>query len=198
AWSAPWLSPSWPPVWRPRAVSVSALRAHGRRLTAFGARLLGLPAAASPLVLVLDPGEQGTEVLHQGRGIHAALAGQGLERLGPRFARAHGEHGLQLLSSFLAAVDRTLVERALVARLAAQRPMELELEDVGQEVARVGRVARHVELGARVEVLFTAWVRRRDALVASAQVPPTLVVVGRRDVAAEDAPALLVDHFAEG
>ena len=87
---------------------------------------------------------------------------------------------------------------ASCSRRPAQRAVELELQDVGQEVARVRRVVGHVVLGAGVEELLAARRRRRDALVLQPQVPPRLVVVRRRDLAGEHLPAPLVDQQAEG
>src|SRR4030095_2180499 len=76
--------------------------------------------------------------------------------------------------------------------------MELELQNVRQEVARVGHARRNVVLRARIEVRFTARGSRRDALIFQAQVPPRLVVLRRRALAREDLPPPLVDQEAEG
>ncbi len=72
------------------------------------------------------------------------------------------------------------MQRTLPARGVAQRLLELELQDEGEEIARVGRVVRDVEFRARIEVFFAARDRRLDALVLAAQVPPGLVVIRRR------------------
>ena len=74
------------------------------------------------------------------------------------------------------------MDRPLVAGLGAQRAVKLELQDVRQEIARIGYVAGHVVLGARVEVGFGAGDRGRDALVLLAELPPRGVVVLRRDL----------------
>ena len=44
----------------------------------------------------------------------------------------------------------------------AQRAVELELQDVGNEVARVGRVARYVVLGAGVSDFFLYYVMAKS------------------------------------
>src|SRR2546425_1060664 len=87
------------------------------------------------------------------------------------------------------------------ARLAgglAQGAVELELEDVREEVARVGNVGGHVVLGPGVEVGLAARHGRRYALIPLAQRPPRGVVVGGAHLAGEDLPAPLVDEEAEG
>ncbi len=56
-------------------------------------------------------------------------------------------------------------EAALPARHVAGRLVELELQDASQEIAGVGRVARNVELGARIEVRFRARDRGSDTLI---------------------------------
>ena len=76
--------------------------------------------------------------------------------------------------------------------------MKLKLQDVGEEVARVGHAARHVILRAGIEVRLSARHRRRDALVFLAQFPPGGVVLIGRHFAREDLPAPLIDHEAEG
>ena len=57
---------------------------------------------------------------------------------------------------FLAFVGRAPVERRRAARDLGERPVELELQDAREEIARVGRVVGHVVLRARVEPLFAA------------------------------------------
>ena len=57
----------------------------------------------------------------------------------------------------------------------------LELKNPREEIARIGRVTRNVELGSRIEVGFGTGYRGRDALILALQVDPGLVVVGRRD-----------------
>ena len=68
---------------------------------------------------------------------------------------------------------------------------------MGEEIARVRRVARHVVLGTGVEELLAARGHRRDPLVLRLQVPPRRVVVARLDRAVEHAPAPAVDHQPE-
>ena len=75
--------------------------------------------------------------------------------------------------------------------------MKLELQDVGEEVARVRRVVGHVILRAGIEKLLAARRRRRDALVLEPQLPPRLVVVLGLDLAREDLPPPLVDEQPE-
>ena len=52
-------------------------------------------------------------------------------------------------AGLLALVDRAAVQRQRAAGDLRQRAVELELQDVGEEVARVRRVVRHVILRAR-------------------------------------------------
>ena len=54
----------------------------------------------------------------------------------------------------------------LVAGLAAQCAVKLELEDGGQKVAGVGNVGGNVILGSGIKIGFAARYRGRDALVA--------------------------------
>ena len=75
--------------------------------------------------------------------------------------------------------------------------MQLELEDVGQKVAGVGRVARHVVLGAGIEVLLGPFARGADALVLLAQAPPGGVVLLRRHITREHGPAPAIDQQTE-
>src|SRR5689334_18585194 len=131
-------------------------------LTAAGSRgRLTSPATLLPLVLLLEPLLQRLEVLEQGAAVHLPLAGHHFESVRPGPARTQRHHLLQLLSRFLAPVERALVQRALVARGLAHRPVELELQDAREEVAGVGDVRRHVVLRARIEVLLRPPRRRR-------------------------------------
>ena len=52
--------------------------------------------------------------------------------------------------------------------------MKLKLQNVGQEVAHVGHIGRHVVLGAWIEILFRSPRRRRDALILQPKLPPGL------------------------
>src|SRR4051812_27031085 len=139
-------------------------------LTARG-NFSGSPATLLPLVLLLEPCLQRLEVLEQRAAVHLSLAGDGKERVGPRLARAHREHLPQPLPRLLAAEEGALVQRPLVPGCLAEGAVELELQDVGEEVARVGHVGRHVVLGAGIEVLLAARRRRGDALVLRPQRP---------------------------
>ena len=89
------------------------------------------------------------------------------------------------------------MQRALLPRGLAHRAVELELQDAGEEVARVRHVRRHMVLRAGIEVLLAAWNRRGDALIRRPQRPPRLVVIGGSRLAAEDVPAPLVDRLPE-
>src|SRR3546814_13205860 len=84
----------------------------------------------------------------------------GLQRIRPGLGRAHFEHGVQPLADFLVVVEGAAMEWSLPAGLLARRLVELELENAGEEVARVGRVAGDVEFGARIEMLLGARDRR--------------------------------------
>ena len=75
--------------------------------------------------------------------------------------------------------------------------MKLELENARQEVARVRNICGDVVLRAGVEELFAALAGRLDALIFTPQFPPGAVLIGRRDLAGEHAPAPLVHQHAE-
>src|SRR5467141_284467 len=137
------------------------------------------PATLLPLVLLLEPLLQRLEVLEQRAAVHLALPGHRFEGVRPRLARPHREHLPEPLSRFLAAVEGTLVQRALVSGRLAHGAVELELEDPRQEVPRIRHVRGHMVLGAGIEVLLRPRHRRRHALVLRPQRPPGLVVVGR-------------------
>src|SRR5687767_5124285 len=177
-----------------RAVSCGA----GARFVFISIFSRSVPAAASTLVLLREPGLQRPEVVDDRGSVHLPRARQLLERIGPGLARAERQHLGVLLARFLIAEDRALVERALEAGGVAQRLVELELQDEREKITRVRRVAGDVVLRARIEILFRARDRRLDALVLAAQLPPRLVVVGGLDAPIEDAPAPFVDELAEG
>src|SRR5436190_22060557 len=96
------------------------------------------PATLLPLVLLLQPLLQRLEVLEQRAPVHLALPGHHLQRIRPRLAGAQRHHLLQALAGLLAAVERALVQRALVTGRLAHRAVELELQDPREEVPRVG------------------------------------------------------------
>src|SRR5437899_771770 len=75
--------------------------------------------------------------------------------------------------------------------------MKLELEDRGQEISRVGHVARDMVLRARIEVGFAALCAGRDALILPAQLPPRLVVVRRLSLTGKHFPAPLIHQQPE-
>src|SRR6267142_5086120 len=146
-------------------------------LTAAGNRCrLTSPATLLPLVLLLEPLLQGLEVLEQRAPVHLPLSRHRLERVRPGLARAHRQHLLEPCSRLLAPVEGALVQRPFVTRRLAHGAMELELQEPGEEVPRVGHVRGHVVLRGRIEVLLGARERRRYALVFAAQRPPRLVV----------------------
>ena len=90
------------------------------------------------------------------------------------------------------------MQRPGPAGLLAGGLVELELQDEGQEVTQVRRVARDVEFGAGVERVCGARDRRRDTLILAAEIDPGLVVLRGARLAAEDLPAPLVDLDGEG
>src|SRR4029079_2514564 len=135
-----------------RGRSGTALAATPAAGTAMSSALIPLPAALLPLVLLVEPGPQGGEVVEDGRGVHFRAAGHGLERLRPGAALAHLEHPGEDLPRFFIGGDRAAVERTFLPRRLAEAAVEVELQDVGQEIAGVGDVPRHVILGARIEV----------------------------------------------
>src|SRR6267143_4081717 len=128
-----------------------------------------------PLVLLVQPFLERREVVEDRARVHLPLAGEGVQLLGPGTALPHLEHRLQLSPRGLVVVDRALVERRGEAGLAAERPVELELQDVGQEVTGVRHVRRDVVLGAGIEIGLAAGNGGRDPLVLETQVPPGLV-----------------------
>src|SRR5258706_12173144 len=151
---------------------------------------------ADPLALVLfvEPLLKRGEVFEQGPGVHPALAGQGFEGVRPGPTLSHLQHLPEPLAGGLAAVDRASVERARGAGGAAERAVELELQHVGEKIARIGHVRRHARLGAAVEVGFASRDGRGDALALPAELPPRLVVVRGLDLTREHLPAPLVDE----
>ena len=157
------------------------------------------PSLRRVLVLLVEPLLERREVVEHGRRVHLSSSrstrssASGHGRVWPIF-----EHRLESCARLLVVVDRAAVERSRAARLARQRAMELELQDVGQEVAHVRRVRRPTWYFAPGSKNCLAAGRgRRDALVLQAQLPPRLVVVVGRDLAGEDLPAPLVDQQAE-
>ena len=89
------------------------------------------------------------------------------------------------------------MERALPAGDLARRPVELVLEDVGEEVARVLDVRRDVEFAARVEVVGASLDGGLHALVLFPERPPAVVVRLRRQLAREDLPPPPVHEESE-
>src|SRR5262249_41736996 len=143
------------------------------------------PSAFFAFVLFTQPFQQRPEILGNRRRVDLARPGQFLQRLLPRLALAQRQHLTEALAGLGIAVDRAFAQRTGVTRSFAQRAMKLELQDVGEEVARVRRVRRNVVLRARVEIFFAARHRSADALVLLAQLPPCSVVVLRLDLARE-------------
>src|SRR4051794_14943222 len=90
------------------------------------------------------------------------------------------------------------MQRSSLSCLLAHGAVELELQDVREEVARVRSVCRDVILGAWIEISLRAGHRRGYALILLAQLPPAFVVVRWSDLAIEHLPAPLVDHQSEG
>src|SRR5690606_9262786 len=82
------------------------------------------PAAILARVLFLQPRVQRREIFEDRARVHLALAGQFLQGLLPRLARAFAEHLPEFRAGFLVAVDRAGVERALVAGRLAQLTIE--------------------------------------------------------------------------
>src|SRR5215213_3906696 len=94
-------------------------------------------------------------------------------------------------------IDGTAMQRPRPAGLIASGLVELKLEQCGEEVTRVGRVAGDVKLGSRVELRLGPLDRWNDALVCQAQVAPYCVVGGCGDAAVEHAPAPAIDQQTE-
>ncbi len=76
--------------------------------------------------------------------------------------------------------------------------MKLELQNERQKVTRVRDVRGHVILGAGVEIALAAGHGRSYALILLPELPPSLVVLFRRNLAGENFPAPLVDQQPEG
>src|SRR3546814_15713418 len=93
-----------------------------------------------------------------------------------RSARALVQHRPELLPGNLVVVEAAFVQRTLVAGRVAQRLVELELQDVGEEVASVRRVGRQVVCGGRVEELFASRLHPSPPMVFSIELPPFGVV----------------------
>jgi hypothetical protein len=99
---------------------------------------------------------EGLVVLKKRAGIERPLPGDDLQSLRPRFARAKLQHRPELLASFLVSVNRAFVKGTLVTCRLAQAPVELELENAGEEIAGVRDVRRNVVLRAGIEVVLGA------------------------------------------
>src|SRR6187455_299467 len=110
------------------------------------------PAAVVALVLFAEPPHERLEVFDDRGSIHLTGSRKLLERVLPGLAAPERKHVLVRAPRFLAGEDRALVQRAFEARLLAKRALELELQDEGQEVARVRRIAGDVVLRCRIEV----------------------------------------------
>ena len=86
------------------------------------------------------------------------------------------------------------MERALPARDIASCLVELELQNPREEVAGIWRVAGDMIFRTGVEAVCCTLHGRDNALILQTQVGPTLVVIGWRNRAIEDAPAPFVDQ----
>ena len=111
---------------------------------------------------------------------------------------AHFEHLGQARARFLVIVNRAAVERLRATGGFRQSAMKLELQNVRQEIARVGNVGRHVVFCSGVEVLLAARRGRGNALVLQSQGPPGLVVLLGRDLTGKDLPSPLIDEKSKG
>src|SRR5471032_1573485 len=90
--------------------------------------LLGFFRRRELAVLLIEPGLQRREIFDQRAAVDFVFARDFLQRLRPWFARAHGQHRLQLGAGFGVAVDRAAMQRTGITSLAAQRAVELELQ----------------------------------------------------------------------
>ena len=153
------------------------------RKPGFGSRACGAQAASAstprarspispspPCGFSVLPSSHATagEIFDHRRAAHLPLAGKGFERIGPRLAGSHFEHGVEVLADFLIAVERAAVQRSFPASLVAGGLEELELQDSREEIAGVGYIARDVILRARIELALVASDRRDDALIFAA------------------------------
>ena len=117
--------------------------------------------------------------------------------LGPWLTAAHRQHGVQSRAGFFVAIDRAAVQRIVTAGDLRQRTVELELENISQEVARVRDICGDMIFRSGIKILLAASNRGRDALILAAQIPPALTVVSRSYFAGEDFPTPLIDHKSE-
>src|ERR1035437_2147107 len=156
-----------------------------------------LPAGLVAFVLLVEPGFEGGEIVEDRGGVDFFFAGQRFQSFGPGAALSHFEHFRELRARSFVAVDGATVQRAGIARFAAERALKLELKHEGKEKARVGNVAGNVVFRAGIEIGFSAFHGWNDALVFAAEIPPGFVVFRRRNFPGEHFPAPFVDHQAE-
>src|SRR4051794_12832717 len=103
-----------------------------------------LPADRSALVLFVEPFFQRREVVHDCRRIHLALAGSNEKCFLPRTTLTQFEHLCETRARFSVAVNRAAIQRSGATRGLRECAVELELENICEEVSRVGRVRRDV------------------------------------------------------
>src|SRR5690606_30995780 len=72
---------------------------------------LDLPALRLALVLLVQPRLQRGKVFEHCRRTDLAAASEGLQRVRPRLACAHFEHGVKALAHFLVTVEAAAVQR---------------------------------------------------------------------------------------
>ncbi len=112
-----------------------------------------LPADWLPTVLFIQPLLQRSERIQNRRRIHLLLPGQCRQRFGPMVgSRPLVSMALELVSRCLALVNGTTIQRSRTPGHLRQRLMKLELQNVRQEIARIGHVRRHMILRARIEI----------------------------------------------
>src|SRR5256885_2152564 len=182
----------------PERANFGICRTPGRHLSSRASFCAPSESAAPAAVLLRQPLLERREVLEHRSGVHLPLPGHRLERVLPRLRGPEREHLPQPLSRDDVVVDCAGVQGALEAHRFAERAVELELQDAGEEVARVGNVGGHVVLRAGIEVGFAALDGGRDALVATAQFPPGGVVAVLWHLPGEDVPPPAIDEQPEG
>src|SRR5947209_10404553 len=111
-----------------------------------------LPAHLLPLVLLVQPLLQRSEVFQKSAGISLTLTSQCLQGIGPRLALTHLKHLVEFSSRLFRPIKSALMQRTLVSGLAAERAVKLELQNVCQKITRVGRIRSDVIFRCGIKV----------------------------------------------
>src|SRR3977135_635316 len=101
-----------------------------------------LPTPRFALFCLIQPLLQRREVIENRGRVHLLLSRDRFERVRPGTALSHREHRVQTLTGVLVVEDRTAIERILASGRLRQAAMELELQNIGKKIARVGDIGR--------------------------------------------------------